>query len=56
MSQSRINLSKIELKQRVITIDTHANKIWSEGGDEALLLSMHSIMDELKQIMVNYTC
>ena len=39
------------LKQRVIDIDNHANKMLSEGGDEALLRSMHDIMGDLKQII-----
>jgi hypothetical protein len=39
------------LKQRVIEIDNHANKMVFEGGDEALLRSMHNIMGDLKQII-----
>ncbi len=39
------------LEQCVIEIDNHANKMLSEGGDEALLRSMHDIMGDLKHII-----
>ncbi|MBA2650248.1 MAG: hypothetical protein H0U75_11795 [Legionella sp.] len=41
----------LTLKQRVINIDNYANKILSQGGDEALLRSMHDIMGDLKLIL-----
>ena len=44
-------MSTDELKKRIVTIDNEVKKILSEGGDEALLLSMHRMMDELKHII-----
>jgi len=45
------SIDLLTLKQRVINIDNYANKILSQGGDEALLRSMHDIMGDLKLIM-----
>ena len=41
----------LTLQQRVTHIDNYANELLSKGGDEALLLSMHDIMGDLKIII-----
>lgn len=44
----------IQLKQKIIEIDQRVIKILASGGQEALVLSLHDLMIEVKPVLDAY--